>query len=70
MPKLDPEVRHRCIGCGNEFDRAEDLCHGPHHWSSGQGTTSGDLCEQCHVTALGANPPHQFRQFDKPAKAK
>lgn len=66
--KMQPEVRHKCIGCGADFDSPDDLCHGPHSWSSGTGTISGDLCEQCHVTALGAVPPHSFRQFDAPNK--
>lgn len=50
-----PAVDVRCTGCGRHFDDQEDVCPIPHG-------VAGDLCRRCHVTVLGVQQPHTFRQ--------
>ena len=51
----------RCAGCGKTYDDDDDVCPLPHNIGAAD---VGYLCARCHITVLGATPPHSFRQGD------
>jgi DNA-directed RNA polymerase subunit RPC12/RpoP len=51
----------RCAGCGRTFNDEEDVCPLPHVIGAAD---VGYLCPRCHVTVLGSEPQHEYRQDD------